>query len=296
MIKIIKKKIKLGIFFLLFIIIAPLLVLYANGDIFGTGWSLSKTGGIYINSAPINSEIYIDSKLRSSTSFFERDLLIKNLKPDLYNIMVKKEGYNSWSKKIIVLDNLVSDANVFMLPIKIDYRDIPKENFIDSKRGTTTIKIKQPNEEYKYVLSFFSEEVSLKAKKIASSSFSNKNLGTEEFPIMNGKIGLWRDKTKVFVSWYGKAESAPKYFCNKGICVKTIQVFDFKTEPTKIDFLPSYDGVIIFASIDEVFAMQVEDNELKEVQPIYKGKKPDFRLINGIIYVKDGDIINEVLL
>lgn len=296
MIKIIKKKIKLGIFFLMFIIIAPALVLYANGDIFGSGWSLLKTGGIYINSAPINSGVYINSKLKDSTSFFERDLLIKNLKSGLYDITVKKEGYNTWSKKINVLDNLVSDANVFMLPKKIEVRDIPKDNFIDSKKGTTTVKIKESNEEYNYILSLFSDDVLLKNQKIASSSFSNKNLGTEKLPIMDGKIGLWRDKEEVFVSWYGKTESAPKYFCNKGICVKTIQIFNFKTEPIKIDFLPGYEGVIVVASKDEVFAMQIEDNSQKEAQTIYKGENLDFRIVNGVIYVKDNDTVGEVLL
>ena len=296
MIRIIKKKIRLLLFFLLFIVIAPLLVLYANGDIFGNGWSLLKTGGVYINSSPINSEVYINSKLKKNTSFFERDLLIKNLNPGIYDIKVKKQDYNTWSKKIDVFDNLVSDANVFMLPIKIETRNILKEDIIDSKKGTTTIKIKQLNEEYKYISSFFSEDVLLKSRKTATSSFSNKNLGTEESPIMNGKIGLWKDKTKVFVSWYGKVELAPKYFCNKGVCIKTIQVFNFKTEPSRVDFLPGYDGVILIASMDEIFAMQVENNTLKEAQAIFKGKKPDFRLINGIIYVKDDDTISEILL
>lgn len=280
----------------MFIIIAPALVLYANGDIFGSGWSLLKTGGIYINSAPINSGVYINSKLKDNTSFFERDLLIKNLKSGLYDITVKKEGYNTWSKKINVLDNLVSDANVFMLPKKIEVRDIPKDNFIDSKKGTTTVKIKESNEEYNYILSLFSDDVLLKNQKIASSSFSNKNFGTEKLPIMDGKIGLWRDKEEVFVSWYGKIDSAPKFFCDKDICVKTIQVFNFKKEIISIDFLPGYDGVIIVASSDEIFAMQIENNIQKEAQTIYKGKDLDFRIINSVIYVKDGDVISEVLL
>jgi hypothetical protein len=296
MIKILKKKVRLVVFFLVFIIISPLLVLYANGDIFGDGWSLLKTGGIYINSAPINSEIYINSKLKNNTSFFERDLLVKNLKPGIYEVMVKKEGYNTWFKKISVLNNLVSDANIFILPEKIDIRDIPKENINDFNKGTTTIKVKEPNEEYKYIADLFLDDLSLKNKKTASSTFLNKNLGTKESPIMSGKVGLWKDKTKIFVSWYGKIESAPKYFCNNNNCLDTIQVSVFDKEPTRIDFLSGYDDVLIISLDSKVFAIQIEDNPTKSFQLLYEGKKPDFRIIGGAIYVKDGDIINEVLL
>lgn len=296
MIKILKKKIRLLIFFLIFIIISPLLVLYANGDIFGDGWSLLKTGGIYINSAPINSEIYINSKTKNNTSFFERDLLVKNLKPGIYEVMVKKEGYNTWFKKINVFNNLVSDANVFMLPQKIDIRDIPKENLSDFNKGTTTIKIKEPNEEYKYISNFFWDDSNLKNKKTASSTFLNKNLGTKESPVMSGKVGLWKDKTKIFVSWYGKTESAPKYFCSNNNCLDTIAVSSFDKEPTKIDFLIGYDDILIISLDDKVFAIQIEDNPNKVIQLLYEGKKPDFRIIGGTIYVKDGDIVSEILL
>lgn len=298
MIKILKKKIKLGIFILLFIIISPLLVMYASGDILGGSWSLLKTGGIYINSAPINSEVYIDSKLKDNTSFFERNILIKNLKPGFYDIVIKKEGYNIWSKKITVLNNLVSDANVFMLQEKIESKDIPKENIIDSKKGTTTVKITEPNEQYLYLVGLFSEKqnIDLKNKNIATSTFSNTNRGTKESPIMNGKIGLWKEEKQVFVSWYGRMEIAPKYFCNNDICVETIEFFDFENEPLKVDFLPGYDDVVLVASGEEIFAVQIEDNPFKQKQLIYKGAKPNFRIVNDTLYVKDGDTIVEILL
>ena len=72
---IIKKKVRFIIFTLIFIVISPIVVLYAKGDIFGSGWSILKTGGIYVTGAPIGSEIFLNSKLRDTINFFNRDVL-----------------------------------------------------------------------------------------------------------------------------------------------------------------------------------------------------------------------------
>jgi len=296
MIKVLKKKARFLVFSLVFIIVSPLLVLYANGDIFGDGWSLLKTGGIYINSAPINSEIYINSKLKNNTSFFERDILVKNLKSGIYEVVVKKEGYNTWLKKINVSNNLVSDANVFMLQEEIGVRDIPKENTNDFNNGTTTTKIKELNEEYEYIYNFFLNDLSLKNKKTASSTFLYKNLGTKESPIMSGKEGLWQENGKVFVGWFGKENSEPQYLCITTECKKSMLVFDLLKEPTNLGFLPGFYGVIIVAFDNQIFAVQLEENPNKSAQLIYKGEKPDFRIISGTVYIKDVDFIAEVIM
>src|ERR1035437_3270566 len=106
-----QKKIKLLIFFLLFIIISPIIVFYASGDIFSDGWSILKTGGIYVSSAPVGSEVYLNNKFEDKVSFFKRNILIKNLMAGSYEIKVIKTGYNDWYKKIIVDTNFVADAD-----------------------------------------------------------------------------------------------------------------------------------------------------------------------------------------
>jgi hypothetical protein len=73
-------------------------------------------------------------------------------------------------------------------------------------------------------------------------------------------------------------------------------VFNLSKSPTEIDFLSGYDGVIV-ASVDGlVFAIQIEDNPNKITQIIYTGKDPDFKMIDGSLYVKDGNNISEILL
>jgi len=291
MVKIIKKKIRLIIFFLIFIIISPLIVLYANGDIFNDGWNILKTGGIYVSSAPNGSEIFINSKIREKTTFFERDILIKNLRSDVYRVDVKKDGYNTWTKDITILNNIVSDANIFMLPKIVDFRDIPLKIDSEKKMGTTTIIVKKDNPEYFKILKLFTFSTTTKIDQNIKSE-----IGTKDSPIINGKVNLWSKGNKIFVSWAGKIDSAPKYFCDNGVCSSVLEVINLKKEPLLLDFLPGYEGVIVVSSNNKIFAVQVENNPLKEIQLIYEGEEPSFKILSGLLYIKDVDILREYSL
>jgi hypothetical protein len=122
------------------------------------------------------------------------------------------------------------------------------------------------------------------------------NFGIKTSPIMSGKLGLWQEYGSVFVAWFGKDDTAPKYLCNESDCTKTITVFNFEQELRRINFLPGYDGVAITALEDRITAFQIDPHLKKVTQNIYQGKKPDFRIIDGDLYIKDGDFIAEVIL
>ncbi len=273
-----------------FFILAPLVVLYSTGHIFSEGFSLLKTGGMYLMSAPNNSQIYLNAKLIDTTSFFNRSVLIKDLRPGIYDVIVKKDGHNVWKKKIKVSDNLVSDARVFMLQEKVEIREISKylSKEVGSTTATSTIT-KISNQEYTDLLVYFS-------LKKATSTVKEKNLGTLASPIINKKIGLWKEGGKVFMSWSGSVDSAPNTFCDERGCNKKVMLFDLGREPRKIDFLPGENDVVILSFEDSVFAVEAEVNPDKSIQLLYKGKMPDFRIIDGIIFIKDGEYLAEVLL
>ena len=89
---VIKNRLRFIIFVLIFVIVSPIVVLYARGDIFTNGWNILQTGGIYVTKAPLGSEVFLNNTSQGSTSFFSRDMLIKNLRPSIYTISVKKMG------------------------------------------------------------------------------------------------------------------------------------------------------------------------------------------------------------
>lgn len=276
----IKKKFRLIILTAIFIMISPIVILYATGDILGSGWSLLKTGGIYVAGAPAGSDIFMNSKKIDTTSFFNKNIFIKNLRKGTYSISVKKNGYYTWSKKLVVTDSLVSDANVFMLPTESDLRRVLR--YLDTKSGeATSTWTNEKNPEYIDI----------------SDLFLKKPVwGTKTNPIMDGKIGLWIEGTIIYSKWFGNSDLAPRYFCEIDNCTKTIQVIDIGYKPTRINLLPEYSGVVVIASGSRVYAIQIEKNPQKISQTIYRGDSPDFRISNGSLYIKDGLYIAEVLL
>jgi hypothetical protein len=169
------------------------------------------------------------------------------------------------------------------------------EASIDS---TSTKVVKINNQEYVDIMKLFTATSTKLSKTASTTNIDFKsNLGISLSPIMNNKLGVWKEKTKIFVQWFGRNDSAPKYLCDKNAeCTKSRLVFELAKESRKLNFLPGYDGVILVATEGLVFAVQIEDNPDKMVQIVYKGKNPDFRLKDNLLYVKDGEKIFEILL
>ncbi len=289
MIVFIRKKIKFLTFAAAFIILSAFAVLYANGDIFIDGWNLLPTGGIYVSGMPSGSEVFLNSKPKDETSFFQRNVLVKNLRPGSYKVDVEKDGYNSWTGTIKVSANLVSEADVFILPVKPELQEIPVYVSTTSK---------QKNQEYLDLTAAFASSTQAVQKKISSSTAIDfeSNLGTKNSPVMNGNLGIWSDNGHISISWFGSEDSEPNYFCDQTDCKESLPVYILNSDPSRMDFFPDRNDVVLAAWGGDVFAVQAEANNEKAAQFLYHGIKPDFRIIDGSIYIKDGKYLAEVML
>ena len=91
----------------LFLALAPLIVLYVRGITYDfSKKAFVKTGIMAVRSDPKTAQIYINGKLRRSK---EGD--IKFLRPAEYDVEIKKEGYHSWSKRLPILPEQVTWAS-----------------------------------------------------------------------------------------------------------------------------------------------------------------------------------------
>src|SRR3989338_5461590 len=80
-----------------FVLITPILVLYARG--FKVDWenkSIVKTGALVIRSEPDKAQIYLDDKKLDQTTPTNLRFLV----PNDYNFRIEKEGYQSWTKRL----------------------------------------------------------------------------------------------------------------------------------------------------------------------------------------------------
>lgn len=103
---------------LLFIIISPIIILYALGynfDFFKN--KVVPTGGLYLNIMPKGVKIFIDGKLEKENSPYSlgSGIFIKDMPEKTYNLEIKKNDYFDWKKEIAVKSSLVTEFKYVLL-------------------------------------------------------------------------------------------------------------------------------------------------------------------------------------
>lgn len=104
------------LFVLLFISAAPSAVFYSQGyRIDFARKKVVQTGGLYFKVAPGRADIYLNDKLKKSTSMITNSAYIENLLPQKYKIEIKRPGYHPWIKNLEVKEREVTEAKNIIL-------------------------------------------------------------------------------------------------------------------------------------------------------------------------------------
>lgn len=101
----------------LFVLLGGGVLLYADG------WRLNpqtlapvKTGGIYIESTPRGAKVLVDGRpVTNAHGLISGGTLISGLLPRSYDVVVEKEGYETWRRALAVLPSLVTAARQIIL-------------------------------------------------------------------------------------------------------------------------------------------------------------------------------------
>ncbi len=112
---------------LVFIIVVPLLALYANGYRYNP-WddepTLTITGGFYIATQDDDSQIYVNEEPVENSRFFRRATYVQNLIPGMHRIHVQGEGLQTWVKELPVYQQIVTEVAAFTIPERPQVRPI----------------------------------------------------------------------------------------------------------------------------------------------------------------------------
>jgi len=282
-----KRRLMALVFVLLFLILAPIIVFYANGDIMDKSFEFLKTGGIFLRGIENGSTVFINNKQEEVTGFLQRDLFIKNLRPNTYHVKVIKENLNDWEGQITIEPNLVSDLRVLSLPKNILLEEIPKTI---KTSPTSSSTIEKANSDYSDILKIFNPleaTTSIKTKIVATTTYP---LGSENNPKTKKKIGVWYSGKDLFLSWLGTIDSSPKFFCKEEICVKKVKVFSFDSDIKDVDLFFGENEILTVSTDNKIYAIEAQENPLKKPQMIYEGKNPKFIFVDeSVMYIKDND-------
>jgi hypothetical protein len=141
-------------FVLLFLIIGPLVVLFAQGYRFDKyGQIFVYSGSITIKSWPRDIDIYIDGKKQDKgmLSVVNNSYTINSIRPGKYNLKCQKDGYSHWEKNVEVHSGVSTEFwNILLFP-KEDVRNIRNHSF--KKINQYFISPRNKNE-----IVFFTEE------------------------------------------------------------------------------------------------------------------------------------------
>lgn len=255
-------------FFLVFLIVIPVILLYSFGYRLSDNFRLVKTGGIYFSNQELDASLYLNGKLKKTSGIFERNLLVKNVKPGNYHVKMTKEGYRTWQKWITVQEQKVEVCYPLLVPSDLKPEDIPKYIKSDIQANKKGKVRRELNDEYADVVELFE-----KAKKPAKSIFPQWNsreiarlkLGPNRK--LKGKVFLYKEGNSMYARWIGKKEQLP-FFINT---MSKKKVYSPDKKITAFDFYPNR---------DDAFIVRLDDGSLYAVEIDTRfGEQNSFRLV-----------------
>ncbi len=142
-----KRKILFLLFVLAFLVIASIMIFYAQGYRANISWppnfnqSLQRTGMILVETEPRGAEIYINGETPQSwwQRLFSREeeivrtpTRIRNVKPGEHLLSVEMNGYHSWERKIEVLPGRITTISELYLlkrnlPLNLTSNEVSRE-------------------------------------------------------------------------------------------------------------------------------------------------------------------------
>jgi hypothetical protein len=123
------RRLLFGTFVIAYIIICPLLVLYALGYIYSpVAGELVHTGVLYVDSVPSGADIYLEKSRFSHRT----PATIEELLPGSYKISLRKKGYNAWTHSVTIEPGkAVAFKNVLLIPRNWPQKDITTQSYKD---------------------------------------------------------------------------------------------------------------------------------------------------------------------
>lgn len=288
------------IFVLIFFAVAPFILLYSFGYNWTQNFSLLKTGGIYVYSSEVGAQLYVNNRLDDSTSVFQRGLLVKDLRPNIYSIKLAKEGYIDWIKNIEVKEERVAEAYPFLIPRKISATPVP--SLIPKSSTASSTMITNPDyKEYITLFSTTSKSILPKKTTTASSSLGQAKPVNIYPNIENKKLVIEKRGNDLYAVWQGSEDATPFYFCiqKEDSCVKEFLVYS-ALNIGAFNFYPSRNDVIFVVVDSKIMIVELDKRLPQNIVELYESPVKDvvdFRIIdNENIVVKDGKKIIKISL
>jgi len=275
--------------FILLIIILPVAVLYSSGYRL-EGLSLSPTGGVFIATPFSDISISLNGEERKRSSIFSKSFLIDNLKAGTYVVQTSASGYYPWSKNLIVEDGVVTDVSALAVSYPLIVQEIiSADDTVPSDAEDTSFKIVS-SEAYETIAEEF-----LATTTVARITEDEDDPKAEEQVADASRRGLelFVLDGDIRVRWSRSEDSLPSNFCIRPkACVSEMVIEDWGDTVTRAVF---YGGGIVFKTKESgIFFTDIDVRPPRFIIPVYTKVDSDFRIIDRMLIVKEGDSLYEI--
>jgi hypothetical protein len=241
----------------LFIVFLPIILAYALGyKIDYSEFKIYKTGILYIESHPAGASIFInDRKMPDVTP-----ARIEELKPGIYRVAVKREGFYPWERELEARPNMVTRADrIVLFPVKQEMKKM-------GERGVLDFVISDNG--YMYYLKksglYRSYMDGTSMRRLSSySAWPDRIIGKRFSP--SGDSFLYFDENKVWLA----APDDPRSAERTGEFMKVDEVFSGTDRISDVFWYPGA-GYIIIATDKDIKVAELSAAAAHNVVPLYK--------------------------
>jgi hypothetical protein len=227
-------------------------------------FSFGRSGAVYISHLDEGSIVFIDNQEKKRIDKPEDNLILRGIESGAHTILISRDGYWPWFKEI----QIKKGESVKLSPFFVS--DTPNSSVISTD-----------DENYNLALS--------KINSVSLPTFNKKKISKD------GSIAFWVDKETLFVEWLLDERERPDYFCNEFGCHNVYVPLGVETDIKNVDFYKNRNDVFVISFGNGVFALEANNKDNQNFQPIFEGNNPQFVLNDeNSIYVLDSNILRKV--
>ncbi len=259
-----------------FILCLPVVMFYANGYRFKSGIGFVRTGSVIVSISKSDAVLSLNGAQIGTSGFLRHNFYVDNLAPGSYQVLVTREGDHPWHRTLIVEEELVTDAQVLLVPLEVtSVRLIDATKAASSTAATTTT----PHATYeKYRKAF------LPSNATSTPIVALHKPTSEIIAVKSGNLSiLWTDAEVI----------PPSRFCpSPSDCASEILIEGGKQNTISAEFFGG--GVVYTTKEGGIFFEEIDIRPEPLSVQLYPVRGADFRVVDGRLIVKDANVLYEI--
>src|SRR3989344_1374562 len=265
------RRLYLIMFIAFFAILLPLVIMYADGWRFKSGYGLVKTGGAYVEVPDSGATLYFVSREYGRSGFLQRSFYIDNLAPSAYVARVDRPGYRSWGRILVVEPQIVTDARVLLIPEEITLQPI-------TVGGSATTTVAVSRAVYNSFL----------------AAFATSTVASTTIPVdVSDGVALLIDAKGDMIARYEGNSIPPSIFCSTPLyCAREIRVARQGGPVLDAYFFKS--GIVYRTKEGGIYFAEIDIRSTPVGASIFYSTDADMRVIDGALIVSTGGSLYQV--